>query len=240
MKEEMLPKMQVNITVAPEALSTFNPRVNTIAHGSFAIVFGLAIIITSAVPAAAIWRTADFHKPSYYYLMVLCLIDTAVGFNVLCYSIVILLLYVTVGGISVGACSMFELFMVFCMTANNLLMVLLSRDRCISVQKPLEYLMMVSKSTVWRHAGIVAGYGLLQTAIFALGRYFGGLSSNVHPHCRADNWILQPENWMVAVTFVLGNLQLDVCTAVYNMRTLFSAWKVSMNARCVAIWVVFI
>ncbi|KAF0308403.1 hypothetical protein FJT64_020384 [Amphibalanus amphitrite] len=45
--------------------------------GSFFIAF--AIVVTSAPTAAVIWRTASLHRTSYFYVLILCLLDGMLG-----------------------------------------------------------------------------------------------------------------------------------------------------------------
>ena len=197
---------------------------------AFSIIIALCIVVFSSPPVIAIWRTPSLHRPSYFYVMALCLMDCLLGGG-LFIMIVILTPFIPITGQmpDVG-CVIHEVLVNCTLNVINALMLALSRDRYRSVRSPIRYRTTARSRTVWRHWAAAAVYGLVHGGlIWVVARlHFSGYSMLLGlTRCDTFEWLLKPEYRPVAVIAVAGNVLVDFGTIAHNVMILRLAVEVS-------------
>ena len=110
--------------------------------GSF--VIAIIIVVTSAPPAAVIWRTASLHRASYFYVLILCVLDCLLGVTIFVMTSLVVIGATMSGGVPKLVCIISEAASGAIMNAVNAMLLFLSRDRLLSVRHALTYPLMVA------------------------------------------------------------------------------------------------
>ena len=194
------------------------------------LLVSVIIVVFSAPPAAVIWRTPSLHRVSYYYVMVLCLLDCmlgAVSFTMVSTATVLGLL---TGGIPRWTCTAFEAVINCCMNSASVVMLALGRDRYLSLKYALRYPLVATTASVWRFFKMAVLYGSVHGAMFVGARLYFSDLLEMQKSCGSLNWLMKPEYRVVAVITVFSNIFLDIGTIIYNAYVMCSAWKVRATA----------
>ena len=192
-----------------------------------AVVVSVIIIAFSAPPAAVIWRTPSLHRVSYYYVMILCLLDCLIGLLSGTMVSAAVVVSVLLGGVPAWYCTVFEAGINCCMNSVSVVMLALGRDRYLSIRYALRYPIVATTESVRRHLKMAALYGSVHGALVLAARaYFSDLRT-MQPYCDALHWLVAPQYRVVAVVTVFSNIFLDIGTMSYNVYVMHCAWKVS-------------
>lgn len=190
-------------------------------------LISLVILLCSALPAAAIWRSSHLHRSSYYYVMVLCLLDCGVGVAAFVMTSVNFAVNWLAGGVSaIGCCALVNMVNMS-MNAMQLMMLALGRDRYLSVKYPLRYPLLVSPDAVWWHLKLAIAYGVLQGIAYAIGYNYDLPDS----FCSGLKIMMSPQHRILALITVGSNVILDFGTIYYNAKVIHCAWKVRQGMK---------
>ena len=196
----------------------------------FALLVSVSIVACSAPPAIAIWRTPSLHRPSYFYVMVLCLMDCVLGGSMFTMMVILTPFIPITGQVPDVGCIVLEVMANCTQNVINWMLLALSRDRYRSVRSPLRYRTTARSSHVWRQWAAAVTYGLVHGGVvWVVARlHFSGYRMLLNlARCDTFDWLLKPEYRPVAVIAVSSNVLIDFGTMIYNAMILHVANKVN-------------